>query len=191
MNRNEIQTLIDEKIAGQGNQVDVGGALAEILSQILNLAAAGANVQSDWNENSSDNPAFIKNKPSIPAAQIQSDWAQDDDASLDYIKNKPAIKVFDVRWYPDTRIPRPEDAQNAEIAGYVQAGKLHLICMRHYEETANSYIVWPIISGYYDAANKKLQYTVQIPEEMSGGTGANKTTTFTYVEENVNATPIV
>lgn len=191
MDRNQIQALIDEKIAGQGNQVDAGGALAEILSQILNLAAAGANVQSDWNESSDDNPAFIKNKPTIPAAQIQSDWAQDNDEALDYIKNKPAIKVFDVRYYPDTRIPRPEDAQNAEIAGYIQAGKLHLICMRHYEETDNTYIVWPIISGYYDAANKKLQYTVQIPEEMSGGTGANKTSTFTYVEENVTAIPIV
>lgn len=190
MSQEEIRNLINEKIAGQGNQVDAGGVLATVLMEILNIALAGGNVQSDWTEAEAESPAYIKNKPTIPAAQVQSDWNQSNTEAADYIKNKPAIKVFDVRWYPDTRIPRPGDDQNAEIAGYVQAGKLNLVCMRHYEESTNSYIVWPVISGYYDAANKKLQYTVQIPEEMSGGTGSDKTATFTYVEENITAVPV-
>ena len=40
MTKEEIQALIDAKIAGQGSAVDVGGALPAILSEILNLAAA-------------------------------------------------------------------------------------------------------------------------------------------------------
>lgn len=40
MTKEQIQALIDAKIAGQGSAVDVGGALPAILSEILNLASA-------------------------------------------------------------------------------------------------------------------------------------------------------
>lgn len=40
MTPQEIQALINAKIAGQGSAVDVGGALPVILSEILNLASA-------------------------------------------------------------------------------------------------------------------------------------------------------
>lgn len=39
MTKEEIKNLIDLKIAGQGNQVDAGGALSAILAEILGLAA--------------------------------------------------------------------------------------------------------------------------------------------------------
>jgi hypothetical protein len=39
MTQTQLQALIDAKIAGQGNQIDIGGALAEILSEL-----AGASV---------------------------------------------------------------------------------------------------------------------------------------------------
>lgn len=42
MTPKEIQALIDAKIAGQGSAVDVGGALTQILSGILDLAQASA-----------------------------------------------------------------------------------------------------------------------------------------------------
>lgn len=38
MTKQEIQTLIMTQIAGQGNQVDIGGALANILLAILDFA---------------------------------------------------------------------------------------------------------------------------------------------------------
>lgn len=41
MNQQQIQALIDAKIAGQGSAVDVGGALPQILSEILELASQG------------------------------------------------------------------------------------------------------------------------------------------------------
>ena len=47
-------------------------------------------VQSDWNETDTTDLAYIKNKPTIPAAQIQSDWNQTNTSALDYIKNKPS-----------------------------------------------------------------------------------------------------
>ena len=50
---------------------------------------AEVNVQSDWNVTSTSSDAYIKNKPTIPAAQIQADWNQTTTTALDYIKNKP------------------------------------------------------------------------------------------------------
>ena len=38
MNKEEIKALIAAKIAGQGNQVDAGGALAEILTELANAS---------------------------------------------------------------------------------------------------------------------------------------------------------
>lgn len=37
MTKDEIKALIDEKINGQGNQVDLGGALATVLNAIVDL----------------------------------------------------------------------------------------------------------------------------------------------------------
>ena len=42
MNKEQIVSLINEKIAGQGNQIDCGGALAEIL---LDLAGASKPIE--------------------------------------------------------------------------------------------------------------------------------------------------
>lgn len=39
MTKQEIQALIDAKIDGQGNQVDIGGALAAILGELTAAAA--------------------------------------------------------------------------------------------------------------------------------------------------------
>lgn len=40
MKKEELSALIAEKIAGQGNQIDLGGALALILSELLKGAVA-------------------------------------------------------------------------------------------------------------------------------------------------------
>lgn len=64
MTKQEIQALIDAKIKGQGNQIDIAGVLPSVLTAILEIAEAGANVQSDWDESDSEAAAFIKHKPS-------------------------------------------------------------------------------------------------------------------------------
>ena len=50
-----------------------------------------ASAQANWNETDTESPAYIQNKPTIPAAQVQADWNQSDDTAVDYIKNKPTI----------------------------------------------------------------------------------------------------
>ena len=83
----------------------------------IEISATGGSVeqvQADWNENDSSDPAYIKNKPdlsvyatdtdlasavdilqneidSIPA-QVQSDWTEDDPTEPSYIQNKPSEK---------------------------------------------------------------------------------------------------
>lgn len=44
MTKDEIKTLIAEKISGQGNQVDIGGVLAEILNELVDASAPAYNV---------------------------------------------------------------------------------------------------------------------------------------------------
>ncbi len=68
MTKQEIEALINAKIAGQGSAVDVGGALPQVLKAILDMAAGGENVQSDWAQSDSTKADYIKNKPSIPTA---------------------------------------------------------------------------------------------------------------------------
>ena len=54
-------------------------------------SGGSAQVQANWNETDTDSPAYIQNKPTIPAAQVQSNWNETDTDSPAYIKNKPTI----------------------------------------------------------------------------------------------------
>lgn len=86
-----------------GNGVPSGGTTGQVLKKRSNTDydvewsnGGGTQVQSDWNESDTDDPAYIKNKPTIPAAQIQSDWSQSDNTQKDFIKNKPTIPAAQV-----------------------------------------------------------------------------------------------
>lgn len=74
------QDLTDEQKAQARENI---GAAAE--------GGGGTQVQANWNETDTASPAYIQNKPTIPAAQVQSDWNQSDNTAVDYIKNKPSI----------------------------------------------------------------------------------------------------
>lgn len=69
------------------------GALVEndVYSLSLNISTGSAQVQVDWNETNASSPAFIQNKPSIPAEQINSDWDETDPLNKAFIQNKPVI----------------------------------------------------------------------------------------------------
>lgn len=101
MTKEEIQALIDAKIAGQGTMVDVGGALPTILKEIVDLALAGANVQSDWNQADNTKADFIKNKPTIPASAPVFEVAEFSGAKditgdeRELLNNCVAVKVGD------------------------------------------------------------------------------------------------
>lgn len=62
MTKDEIKTLIAEKISGQGNQVDIGGALAKILNELVD---AGGDIpkyaiNEDWQNRQPFNFSSIK-----------------------------------------------------------------------------------------------------------------------------------
>ena len=81
---------------------------------IITGRGGGDQVQADWNQSDSEQPDYIKNKPSlatvatsgdyddltnkptIPAAPVQSDWNEADSSSLAYINNKPTIPAAQV-----------------------------------------------------------------------------------------------
>jgi hypothetical protein len=47
--------------------------------------------KADWNEVDTSSPAYIENKPTIPAAQVQTDWSIDTPGDVRAILNKPTI----------------------------------------------------------------------------------------------------
>lgn len=67
------------------------GSDAEILNKPDLSNFLTIETQPDWEEDDTTNAAYIKNKPTIPAAQIQADWNQTITTAKDYIQNKPPI----------------------------------------------------------------------------------------------------
>lgn len=77
-----------DKVNGKGlSTEDYTSAEKSKLSGIA--SGAEINVQSDWNESDSSSDAYIKNKPTIPAAQVQSDWNAA--SGMGVILNKPNL----------------------------------------------------------------------------------------------------
>ena len=78
-----------------------GGTLSKLKIDGTTYAVSTApntgeeNVQADWDETNTGSDAFIKNKPTIPAAQVQADWSEADNTQADFIKNKPTT-LFDL-----------------------------------------------------------------------------------------------
>lgn len=75
-------------VPGSNVTITVSGSSAIISS------TGEPQVQSDWNVSDSSSKAFIKNKPTIPAAQIQSNWNETNTSSKAYIQNKPTIHTY-------------------------------------------------------------------------------------------------
>lgn len=77
-----------DKVTGKGLSTN---DFTDTLATKLNGIAAGAevNVQSDWNVSDSSSDAFIKNKPTIPAAQVNADWNASSGKAEIY--NKPTL----------------------------------------------------------------------------------------------------
>ena len=64
-------------------------------SDVITISAS--QVQSNWTETNSSNPAFIQNKPTIPSAPVQSNWAETNSSVLSFIQNKPTIPAAQVQ----------------------------------------------------------------------------------------------
>ena len=65
-----------------------------VLTLMSGGGGGGVQVQADWDETSVNSPAYIKNKPTIPAAQVNSDWNAN--SGVAQILNKPDIPAAQV-----------------------------------------------------------------------------------------------
>ena len=78
MTKDEIKTLIAEKISGQGNQVDIGGVLAEILNELVDASGGGGGApvlkmivgDAGGGGKQYDNIAFTGLAPSVPSRTV-------------------------------------------------------------------------------------------------------------------------
>lgn len=68
----------------QGNNVTL---TSDTTNHTIEIAAT--DTQADWNETNTSSPAYINNKPSIPAAQVQTDWNAS--AGMGVLLNKPSL----------------------------------------------------------------------------------------------------
>lgn len=90
-------TIVGDFTANQATNENINIVVPEKTSDLNNNSGfitssdIPAQVQSNWNEADNTSPAYIQNKPTIPAAQVQSDWTQADNTKVDFIKNKPTI----------------------------------------------------------------------------------------------------
>lgn len=66
---------------------------------LKNSGAISVQMQSDWYEENTQSPAFIKHKPEVR----QSDWEQENEEEIDFIKNKPEEMEL-----PSTELPSEE-----------------------------------------------------------------------------------
>ena len=82
------------------------------------LAGGGSQVQSDWGETDSNDDAFIKNKPTIPAAQVNSDWNAT--SGVEQILNKPTL--FDGNYNSLTNKPTIPDTGIISVKDFGAVG---------------------------------------------------------------------
>lgn len=78
------QNFQKKLVAGENITIDP-------VTNTISADTSAEQVQSDWTEQDTESPAYIKHKPIIPAAQVQSDWGESDSSKVDYIKNKPNL----------------------------------------------------------------------------------------------------
>ena len=77
----------------------------------------------------SGNYEDLTNKPTIPAAQVQSDWNEADNTDPAYIKNKPTIPGPEVFWaeYGVTTAAEIDAAiSNNKLVAVAYAGRIHI-----------------------------------------------------------------
>lgn len=135
------------------------------------------NVQADWNVSDTTSYAYIKNKPTIPAAQIQADWNQTTTTSLDYIKNKPDIKTIK---YGKGTIVTTNGAQHSSFGysnNYIS-----------FQDDGNVSITSPYSTSQFRFNNKEVAVKDDIPTNVSAFTNdAGYLTSYTETDPTVPA----
>lgn len=87
------ENMIDAQsnlIVDDEHHIPSSKALLQLISNFITLQDVPAGQeQADWNQTAVNDPSYIKNKPTIPAAQVNSDW--NSNSGLSQILNKPTL----------------------------------------------------------------------------------------------------
>jgi len=84
----EIENGDTVDIVGEGIDVETKVDEGDSTKKIVSLKKQ----QSDWDEEDTESPNYIANKPTVSGDEnVQSDWNQTDTEADDFIKNKPTI----------------------------------------------------------------------------------------------------
>jgi hypothetical protein len=87
VNSSTIVETIDIVVESSAEEITI---ISNPNDYIINInRVIGEQVQSDWDITIPEDPAYIKNKPTIPAAQVNSDWSAV--SGIAEILNKPTI----------------------------------------------------------------------------------------------------
>ena len=76
------------------NSISSGSNHLDFPNKTGTFAVTDDIVQSDWNQTATGSKAYIKNKPTIPAAQVQTDWNAT--TGMGVLLNKPTIPAAQV-----------------------------------------------------------------------------------------------
>lgn len=85
-------------VAGSGDDLSVEpiNAIAHAVIDLENKEPTQSNIQADWNEENPENPAYIKNKPTIPSVKGL--------ASVEYVDEELELKANKSEIYTKTEV---------------------------------------------------------------------------------------
>jgi hypothetical protein len=92
---------LEDKVQGypdSGSEISVKpiNNIAHAVIDLENQEPIQSNVQADWNEENPENPAYIKNKPTIPSVEGL--------ASVEYVNNELSLKANKSETYTKTEV---------------------------------------------------------------------------------------
>lgn len=187
--------------------IDIVSAVSTVLQ--TEIDSIPAQVQSDWNEEDTESPAYIQNKPDldayatdveleqavtavtalIPDAQVQSDWTETDDTKKSYIQHKPEVK--DV--YAGPNIILTDTASGLEISAVGTDTETVSGIAKAYADAVSAAVPEAQIqSDWTQSDDTKKDYIKHkpIPKTLVAGDGISITDTVTGVEISAAVTGI-
>ena len=177
-----IKTVNDESLLGSGNiNIDpreynvatttTDGLMSSTDKVKLNGIASGAevNVQADWNVSDSTSDAYIKNKPTIPAAQVNADWNAVN--GLAKILNKPEIPAAQVNTDWNAVSGKAQILNTPTLAAVASSGSYTDLTNKPSIPAAQVNADWNAVSGKAQILNKPTIPAAQVNSDWNANSG--------------------
>jgi len=157
----------------------------------LDSGGGGSAVQSNWNETDNTSPAYIQNKPVIPAAQVNSDWNAV--SGVSEILNKPSLATVATSGsYTDLSNKPSIPAAQVNSDWNSTSGISEILNKPTLATVATS-------GSYTDLSNKPTIPAAQVNSDWNSTSGISEilnkpsmtTSTLVFVDGNNNETTVI